>query len=65
MFDGNSCRNNNDCNISLNAVQSRPVKLKAIQVNLIITLSLGSMETDHVISEPCYNEVIYNKYITK
>ena len=36
-----------------------------IQVNLIITLSLGSMETDRVISEPCYNEVIYNRYITK
>ena len=33
-----------------------------IQVNLIITLSLGSMETDRVISEPCYNEVIYNRY---
>ena len=36
-----------------------------IQVNLIIMLSLGSMETDHVISEQCYNEVIYNRYITK
>ena len=36
-----------------------------LQVNLIITLSLGSMETDRVISEPCYNEVIYNRYITK
>ena len=36
-----------------------------VQVNLIITLSLGSMETDRVISEPCYNEVIYNRYITK
>ena len=31
---------------------------KYIQVNLIITLSLGSMETDRVIGEPCYNEVI-------
>ena len=28
-----------------------------IQVNLIITLSLGSMETDYVITEPCSNEV--------
>ena len=36
-----------------------------VQVNLIITLSLGSMETDRVISEPCYNEVIYNRYIAK
>ena len=36
-----------------------------IQVNLIITLSLGSMKTDHVISEPCYNEVIYNRHIAK
>ena len=36
-----------------------------VQVNLIITLSLGSIETDRVISEPCYNEVIYNRYITK
>ena len=36
-----------------------------IQVNLIITLSLGSMKTDRVISEPCYNEVIYNRHIAK
>ena len=36
-----------------------------IQVNLIITLSLGSMETDRVIGEPCYNEVIYNRHIAK
>ena len=36
-----------------------------VQVNLIITLSLGSMETDRVISEPCYNEVIYNRHIAK
>ena len=36
-----------------------------LQVNLIITLSLGSMETDRVISEPCYNEVIYNRHIAK
>ena len=28
-----------------------------VQVNLIITLSLGSIETDRVISEPCNNEV--------
>ena len=36
-----------------------------LQVNLIITLSLGSMKTDRVISEPCYNEVIYNRHIAK
>ena len=36
-----------------------------IQVNLIITLSLGSMKTDRVMSEPCYNEVIYNRHIAK
>ena len=36
-----------------------------IQVSLIITLSLGSMETDRVIGEPCYNEVIYNMHIAK
>ena len=36
-----------------------------VQVNLIITLSLGSMKTDRVISEPCYNEVIYNRHIVK
>ena len=35
-----------------------------IQVNLIITQSLGSMKTDCVISELCYNEVIYNRHIT-
>ena len=31
-----------------------------IQANLTVTLSLGSKETDRVISELCYNEVIYN-----
>ena len=36
-----------------------------LQVNLITTLSLGSMKTDRVISEPCYNEVIYNRHIAK
>ena len=36
-----------------------------VQVNLIITLFLGSMKTEHVISEPCYNEVIYNRHIVK
>ena len=36
-----------------------------IQVNLIITLSFGSMETDSVISEPYYNEVIYNRHLAK
>ena len=36
-----------------------------IQVNLIITLSLGSIETERVISELCYNEVIYYRYIAK
>ena len=36
-----------------------------VQVNLIITLSLGSIETDCVISEPCYNEVIYYGHIAK
>ena len=36
-----------------------------IQVNLIITLSLVSIETDRVISEPCYNEVIYYRHIAK
>ena len=35
---------------------------KTIQITLIITLSFGSMETDSVISESCYNEVIYNTY---
>ena len=36
-----------------------------IQANLIITLSLGSIETDHVISEPCYNEVTFYRHIVK
>ena len=36
-----------------------------VQANLIIMLSLGSMKTDRVISEPCYNEVIYNRHIAK
>ena len=29
---------------------------------LVITLSLGSIETDRVISEPCYNEVIFYRH---
>ena len=36
----------------------------AIQVNFIITPSLGSIETDHVIcviSESCYNEFSYDR----
>ena len=37
----------------------------AIQANLIITLSLGSIETDRVISEPCYNEVTFYRHIVK
>ena len=37
----------------------------ATQANLIITLSLGSIETDHVISEPCYNEVTLYRHIVK
>ena len=41
------------------------IKIHNVQVNLIITLSLGSMKTDRVISEPCYNEVIYNRHIAK
>ena len=47
--------------IFYNAVLTR--EKKELQVNLIITLSLGSMETDRVISEPCYNEAVYNRYI--
>ena len=34
-----------------------------ILVNFIIMLSLGSMETDSVTSESCYNEFIYNRHI--
>ena len=33
-----------------------------VQVNLIIRLSLGSIETDRVISEPCYNEVTFYRH---
>ena len=40
-------------------------KIIHVQVNLIVTLSLGSMETDHVISELRYNEVICNRHIAK
>ena len=42
-----------------------PLCFLLLQVNLIITLSLGSMETDRVIGEPCYNEVIYNRHKAK
>ena len=34
-----------------------------LQAKLVITLSLGSKVTDRVISEPCYNEVIYYRHI--
>ena len=38
-----------------------------IQANLIIMLSLGSIETDCVISEPRYNEVTFyrSRHIVK
>ena len=38
---------------------------KNVQVNLIITLSLGSIEGDRVISEPCYTEVVFYRHIAK
>ena len=43
------------CNFETNIVQANP----------IIMLSLGSIETDHVISELCYNEIIYYSHIAK
>ena len=49
------------CNLNLIVVLefiSRDLYL--LQVNLIIMLSLGSMKTDLVITEPCYNEVNYD-----
>ena len=49
--------------IALPVISYRQAK-NIIQVNLIITLSLGSMKTNRVISEPCYNEVIYNRHIS-
>ena len=36
-----------------------------LQYNLIITLCLGSKDTDGVICEPCYNEVIYYMHYKK
>ena len=42
-----------------------PFHMNEIQFNLIIMLSLGSKETDHVISEPCFNEVIYIRHYSK
>ena len=36
-----------------------------VQYNLIITLCLGSKETDRVICELCYNEVIYYMHYRK
>ena len=36
-----------------------------VLVNFIIMLSLGSTESDHVISESCYNEVAYNRHKVK
>ena len=34
-----------------------------IQANLIMMLSLGSIETDCIMNEPCYNEVAYYRHI--
>ena len=37
-----------------------------IQVNLVIMLSLGSMDTDHVISEAVYyNEITYSRHMSR
>ena len=33
--------------------------------SIVIRLSLGSIEADHVISELCYNEVTFYRHITK
>ena len=37
----------------------------SVQYNLIITLSLGSIEADRVIVKPCYNEVTCYRHIAK
>ena len=39
--------------------------IQTVKVNLIITLSLGSTESDSVISELCYNVVAYNSHVIK
>ena len=39
--------------------------IHTVQVNLIITLSLGSTESDGVISELRYNVVAYNSHVIK
>ena len=36
-----------------------------VQANLIVMISLGCIETDGVLSEFCYNEVIYYSHIAK
>ena len=41
------------------------VEAAKLQYNLIITLSLGSIEANRVISEPCYNQVTYYRHIAK
>ena len=51
--------------MTLQFCYSRKTEEYALQANLIITLSLGSIKTDRVISEPCYNEVTYYRHIAK
>ena len=45
--------------------QGTPLFQNQVQVNLIITLSLGSTESDSVERELCYNEVAYNSHVIK
>ena len=40
-------------------------RFKIVQAILIIALSLGSIEIDCVISEPCYSEVSYYRHTAK
>ena len=51
--------------VSLPRVAAPLTYINLIQVNLIITLSLGSIERERVIIELCDNEVIYCRHIAK
>ena len=65
IFSWPKCLKENVPDIVVDLAPAFFTQFDVIQVNLIITLSLGSMETDCVISELCYNEVIYNRHIAK
>ena len=53
------------CDCETEGLTAFPSLWNQVQASLIIMLSLGSIETNGDISEPCYNEVSFYRHICK